>query len=268
MHTATSSASQYLIRFPEKIVACSQYALARLGVDRSRCLLKVDDFVLLCAPLQLGFRKAILMAALSAQELVHFQRYRNGIAGLSMEFALPNRTEPLKLFVRSTIAEIGQMKGRENVGLFIVDYKSTPDDLAVILGSYLEDQEKLGTQYEDYGQTLVKMTPEIAKVMGYNQYAVAADPSGNGRIQLFALSTKSIEYLEAASARERVPGAQLAYQLFFRKYRMTVQGVVLGTSRLPSGILKTRAALSFSPELVEIMDDYWFRNRVAARSIG
>jgi len=191
MHTATSSASQYLIRFPEKIVACSQYALARLGVDRSRCLLKVDDFVLLCAPLQLGFRKAILMAALSAQELVHFQRYRNGIAGLSMEFALPNRTEPLKLFVRSTIAEIGQMKGRENVGLFIVDYKSTPDDLAVILGSYLEDQEKLGTQYEDYGQTLVKMTPEIAKVMGYNQYAVAADPSGNGRIQLFALSPRT-----------------------------------------------------------------------------
>lgn len=265
MNTENVRVSQILARFAEKTVACSQYALAKLGVDRSRCLLKVSDYAVLCAPYQLGFRRAVLLASLSRQELMFFQRFKNNLAGLSMEFSVPGLKEPMKLFVRSILAEIGQMRGREDVGLLIVDFKSTPEDLVSILGAYLEAQERLSAQYEDYGKTAVRITPDAAKRLGYNQFAVAADESGSRRVQLFSLSSKSVEFLEPASAAERPAGSKPTLQLYFRKYRVALPVSVEETGRMPSGIVKTKASVGFSPELVEILDDYWFRDRAGAR---
>lgn len=265
MNTENSPTNQILARFAEKTIACSQYALTKLGVDRSHCLLKVGDYAVLCAPFQLGFKRAVLLASLSKQELVFFQRFKNNIAGLSMEFTVPGMKEPLKLFVRAVLVEIGQMRGRDDVGLMVIDFKSTPDDLVSILGTYLESQERLAAQYEDYGKTAVSVSPETAKRLGYNQFAVAVDKTGSRRIQLFSLSSKTVEFLEAASSVERFPGTPLNLQLYFRKYRVSVQGTVESASRLPSGIVKTRTNVVFSPELVEILDDYWFRDRAAVK---
>ncbi len=265
MNPENTRTGQFLSRFADKTVACSQYALSKLGVDRSRCVLKVADYAVLCAPYQLSFRRAVLLASLSKQELVFFQRFKNGIAGLSMEFAVPGMKSPLKLFVRSTLVEVGQMRGRDDVGLLIVDFKSTPEDFVTILGGYLEAQERLAAQYEDYGKTSVSMTPEAAKRLGYNLFAEAADSGGGRRVQLFSLNSKSVEFLEAASAAERSAGTKVALQLYFRKYRVSVQAAVESATRLPSGILKTKAGIGFSPELVEILDDYWFRDRVVGR---
>ena len=265
MHTENSPINQILTRFADKTIACSQYALTKLGVDRSHCFLKVGEYAVLCAPFQLGFKRAVLLASLSKQELVFFQKFKNNIAGLSMEFAVPGMQEPLKLFVRATLLEIGQMRGREDVGLLVVDFKTTPDDLVSILGTYLESQERLAAQYEDYGKTAVSMTAEVSKRLGYNQFAVAVDKNGSRRIQLFSLSSKNVEFLEAASSTERFPGTPINLQLYFRRYRVSVQATVESASRLPTGIVKTRAVLSFSPELVEILDEYWFRDRAAAK---
>ena len=256
-------ASQILAKYSEKTISCSQYALAKLGVDRTRCQLKVADYVIVCAPFQLGFKRAVLLAYLSRQELILFQRFKNNIAGLSMEFTVADMKDPLKLFVRAALTEVGQMRGRDDVGLLVVDYKSTPDDLVSILGSFFESQELLTAQYEDYGKKQVSVTPDVSKRIGYNQFAVAADDSGNRRIQLFSISSKSVEFLEGASSTERQSGAPLSLQMYFRKYRVNAQGTVVSASRLPSGLVKTRASLSFSPELVEILDEYWFRERIA-----
>ncbi|MFA6505181.1 MAG: PilZN3 domain-containing protein [Treponemataceae bacterium] len=265
MHTESSPINQILTRFADKTIACSQYALSKLGVDRSHCLLKVGEYAVLCAPFQLGFKRAVLLASLSRQELVFFQRFKNNIAGLSMEFTVSGMKEPLKLFVRAVLAEVGQMRGRDDVGLMVIDFKSTPEDLVSILGSFLESQERLAAQYEDYGKTAISLTPDTAKRLGYNQFAVAVDKTGSRRIQLFSLSSKSLEFLEAASSTERYPGTAITLQLYFRKYRVSVQATVESASRLPSGIVKTRSNIVFSPELVEILDDYWFRDRAALK---
>lgn len=263
MNAPVSPVPQILARFSEKTIACTQYALTKLGVDRSHCQLKVGDYIVLCAPYQFGFKRAVLLASLSKQELVFFQRFKNGIAGLSMEFNLPGLKEPLKLFVRSALAEVGQMRGRDDVGLLVVDFKSTPDDLVEILGSFLVEQERLITQYEDYGKTVVQLTPEAAKRLGYNQFGVVSDQAGSRRIQLYGLSSKHIEFLEAASATERDPGTAVTAQLYFRKYRVSLQATIESAVRLPTGIVRTKASIGFSPELVEILDDYWFRSRTA-----
>ena len=262
MATATVGTAQYLARFSEQSIACSQYALTKLGIDRSHCFLKIEDYMILCIPFQFGFKRSLFIASLSKQEQVFFQKYVNSIVNLSISFLQPGRVEPLNFFIRCTLAQIGQMKGRENVGLFVVDYKTTPDELVRILGGFLEFQVKLKFQYDDYSKTVIRITPDSAKIMGYNMYATIADGTPDGRrIQVVNMHSKMLEHLEAAGAPVRVPGTPLNFQLFFKKYRVAVSGTVETAVQLPQGIVRTVSKMDFSPELVEIIDDYWLTVR-------
>jgi hypothetical protein len=259
MANAPIGPAQYLARFSEQSIACSQYALNKLGIDRSHCFLKIEEYVILCVPFQLGFKRSIFLASLSKQELTFFQRYVNGIVGLSIALNPGGRPEPIKFFIRCNLSTVGQMKGRENVGLFVVDYKTSPDDMVTMLGEFMETQERIKTQYEDYGKSPIKITPEAAKIMGYNMYATIMEPnSAARRIQIFNLSSKTVEHMEAAGATVRAPGTPVAYQFFFKKYRVSAAGTIANSSTLSQGIIRTMAGLAFSPELVEIIDDYWY----------
>jgi hypothetical protein len=256
--------AQYLAKYNGQSIACSPYTLTKLGVDRARCYLKIDGYVVLCAPFQLGFSRALFLASLSRQELSFFHRYVNTIVGLSIEFSPDRRQKPIKFFIHCTLATVGQMKGRDNVGLFVVDYKSTPHDLVILLGDYLEGQNRLRKQYDDYGKSPIRMTPEAAKILGYNMYASIEEPNGpEKRVQVFNLSTKAIDHLEAAASSERSPGTPVVYRIFFRKYRVTVSGTVNNSGRLPQGIVRTAANLAYCPELVEIIGGYWYAARPA-----
>ena len=258
MTNAPVGAAQYLARFSEQSITCSQYALAKLRVDRSRCSLKIEDYMILCIPFQFGFKRSLFIASLSKQELVFFQKYVNNIANLSISFLQPGRPEPLNFFIRCTLTQIGQMKDRENVGLFVVDYKNTPDELVRILGGFLELQDKLRFLYDDYSKKAIRVTPDAAKIMGYNMFATIADGTPDGRrIQVVNLHSKMMEHLEAAGAPVRTPGTKVEFQLFFKKFRVAASGTVETAVQLPQGIVRTVTVLNFSPELVEIIDDYW-----------
>jgi hypothetical protein len=258
MINAQTGPAHYLGKYSGQTITCTPYALSKLGIDRARCFIKIGEYVILCVPFQLGFKRSLFLASLSKQELNFFQRYVNSIVGLSICFARES-SEPIKFFIRCNLATLGQMKGRENVGLFVVDFKTTPNDLISTLGTFLEHQDRVKDLYDNYGENLVKMTPDAAKLIGYNMYATIREPNQEARrIQVFNLSTKTIEHLEAASAPERPPGTAAAYQLFFKKYRVALAGTIKSAMRLPQGIVRTTADLAFNPELVEIIDDYWF----------
>ncbi|MDR1389139.1 MAG: hypothetical protein LBJ31_04105 [Treponema sp.] len=260
MASAVTGPAQYLARFGSQSISCSQYALTKLGVDRSRCSLKIEDYVILCVPFQFGFKRSLFLASLSKQELVFFQKYVNAIVNLSISFIPPGRTEPLNFFIRSTLATIGGMKDRENVGLFVIDFKITPNELINILGSFLAAQDQLRFQFDDYGKTMIHLTPDTAKIMGYNMYATLTESGDKERrIQVVNVSSKVLEHLEAAEAPVRAAGTTVTYQLFFQKYRVSVQGQIQSATRLPQGIVRTVSGVSFSPELVEIIDSYWLK---------
>jgi len=262
---ALTGIAQYLTKFGEKTIAGTQYSLKKLGVDRANCSLKIEEYVILCVPFQLGFKRSIFLASLSKQELAFFQKYVNTTVGLSIALNPNNRPEPVKFFVRCTLNTLGQMKGRENVGLLVVDYKTTPDEMVRMLGNFLETQERIRTQYEDYGKTSIKMTSETAKLMGFNMYASITEAKAEPRrIQLFSLNSKSLEHMEAAGSPLRQSGTVVTYQLFFKKYRINVTGTISGSQTLPQGLVRTMANLELCPELVEILDDYWYNSRTIA----
>ncbi|AEF81477.1 hypothetical protein TREAZ_0467 [Leadbettera azotonutricia ZAS-9] len=253
-----------MARFSESSIPCNQYALAKLGVDRAHCSLKIEEYVILCVPFQLGFKRSIFLASLSVQELTFFQRYVNGIVGLSIALNPEARPEPVKFFIRCNLSTIGQMKGRENVGLFVVDFKTSPDEMINILGNFMDTQDRIKMQYEDYGKKSIRITPDVAKAMGYNMYATIIEPKKEARrIQIYSLSSKTVEHMEAPGAPLRPSGSPIAYQFYFKKYRVSAAGIVSTSETLPQGIVRTTANLAFSPELVEIIDDYWYNLRVA-----
>jgi hypothetical protein len=262
MANAPAGPAQYISRFGDQTITGSQYALAKLGIEKAHCSLKIEEYLILCVPFQLGFKRSIFLASLSKQELVFFQRYVNSIVGLSLALNPSKRPEPVKFFLRCNLSTIGQMKGHENVGLFVVDYKSSPDEMVTMLGHFMETQERFKTQYEDYGKTPIRMTPDVSKLLGYNMYATIAEPNKDSRrIQLYSLSSKSLEHMEAVGAPIRTPGTTATYQFFFKKFRITVGGTITGATILPQGIVRTTAILDFSPELVEILDDFWYYSR-------
>jgi len=131
-----------------------------------------------------------------------------------------------------------------------------------MMGEFLETQERVKMQYEDYGKNAIRMTAETSKLMGYNMFAtITQGNSEPKRIQIFSISSKSIEHLEAVGAPVRDKGTAVSYQLFFKKFRVTVNGTIDEASVLPQGLVKTNATLVFSPDLVEIIDDYWYNSR-------
>jgi hypothetical protein len=260
MANSLTGPAHYLEKFGDQSVVCNKFALKKLGVERGHCFLKIGEYVILCVPFQFGFKRSLFIASLSKQELLFFKRYVNEIIGLSITFTQARRGgDPLKFFIRCNLTTIGQMKGKENVGLFVVDFKNTPNDFIVIMGEFLENQDRMKAQYEDYGKTAIRINPVSAKMMGYNLYAAIVEPDAAvRRIQLYSLSTKTIEHLEAAGSSYRFPGTSVVYQLFFKKHRIIINGTIASVVTLPQGIVKTAATLEFSPELVEIINDYWY----------
>jgi hypothetical protein len=262
MANAPSGPAQYLSRFGEQTITGSQYALSKLGIDRAHCSIKIEEYLILCVPFQLGFKRSAFLATLSKQELAFFQKYVNTIVGLSISLNPDKRPEPVKFFLHCNLSTVGQLKGRDNVGLFVVDFKASPDEMITIMGNFMETQERFKTQYEDYGKTSVRMTPDVSKHMGYNMFATVTEPNMEPRrIQVYAISTKSVEHLEASGSPVRTSGTAVTYQFYFKKFHIIIGGTITGTSALPKGIIRTSANLEFSPELVEIIDEYWYYSR-------
>jgi hypothetical protein len=207
------------------------------------------------------------MASLSSQELNFFQKYANTIIGLSISFNPDKRPEPVKFFIRCTLQTIGLMKGHDDVGLFVLEIKSCPEQMIMMMGDFMEAQERIRLQYEDYGKNVIRMTPDVAKLMGYNLYATISTPASEPkRIQLFAISSKTVEHLEATGAPIRASGITVSYQFFFQKYRVLTSGTIIETETLPQGMVRTKSQLPLNPELIEIIHDYWYTSKVKPAS--
>jgi hypothetical protein len=255
---STGTANHFLEKYGDRTITCTPYALSKLGVEKNKCFLKIEEYSILCIPFQFGFKRSLFLATISPQELIFFQKYVNTIIGLSISFAPLNRA-PAKFLLRCTLISLGQMKGRENVGLFVADFKTNPEELTILLGGFLETQDRLQARYEEYGRMLIKMTVPVAKQLGYNLESVITEPGKEMRkIQILGLTSKSIEHMEAAGTPVRLPGTPVAYEIMLKKTRLLLTGTVTSANILPQGLVRTVSTLIYSPELVEIIDDYWY----------
>ena len=84
----------YVERLASQMVRFNPYAIRKTGLVQNQTLLKVDDYVLICAPFQLSMARAVLLVILSPQEAQFFKRYRSKLASISFTFQHTER-EPV-----------------------------------------------------------------------------------------------------------------------------------------------------------------------------
>jgi hypothetical protein len=254
----------YEEQYRDVVVSFSPFVLNSTGIIQSQTSLKVDTYTLACVPYQISMKRAVLIGSFTKDEIAFFQRFKGALAGLTLTVQ-GNAKEPEKIFCRCQISGVGLMKGRDRVGLIVCDFKPIPPALAAILGEHLLNRDKLRAQWDDYRDKSVQVNPESSRKLGYNNYAVMACGSEQHKLALYSIAVNRLDFLMPLRSPDIPAGSSVAISLYFRKYRFTVNGKIETTERLPTGVQRLRASLAFSPELCDLMSDYYFASSIAAR---
>jgi hypothetical protein len=255
----------YEDQYRDVVIPFSPFVLNSTGIIQSQTSLKVDTYTLACVPYQISMSRVILIGAFTKDEIVFFQRFKGALAGLNLTVQGSTTKEPQKIFCRCQISAVGQMKGRDRVGLIVCEFKPIPPALAAILGEHLLNLDKLRAQWEDYRDKLVQVTPENSQKLGYNNYAVMACGPDLHKLALYSLAVNCLNILMPMRSPDFLEGTAVSVSLYFRKYRFTVKGKIDNSLRLPTGVQKMRVAIDFSPELCDLMSDFYFASSLAAK---
>lgn len=255
----------YEEQYRDAVVSFSPFVQQSTGIIQSLTSLKVDTYTLACVPYQLSMARAILIGAFTKDEIVFFQRFKGALAGLTLMVQRGTVKEPEKIFCRCQVSAVGQMKGRDRVGLIVCEFKPIPPALAQILGDHLLHLDRLRVQWEDFRDKTVQVNPESSRKLGFNNYAVMACGPEQHKLALFTLAVNRIDFLMPLRSPDIPLGTAATVSLYFQKYRFTVNAKIDSAQRLPTGVQKLRASLDFSPELCDLMSDYFFAASIAAR---
>lgn len=250
----------YEEQYPEATIQFNPFAFANTGIIKAQTLLKLDTYTLIVVPLQFSMKRGILLASLSRDEVVFFKRFTGAAASLSLQVQRADQKEPIKIFTRCHVATVGQMKDREGMALVVLDWRPIPPDLADLLGRYLDLVERLKVEAGDFKDKSVVIDAGNAKRLGYNNFAVLRKGQEQFKVALFSLAANRADFLMPLRDPDREPGEEASLDLFFLKYRFNVAGTIVSAQRLPTGVQRCRMELSFSPELVHLLED-WFLSR-------
>jgi hypothetical protein len=252
-------------RYKGIVVSFSPFVLRSTGIIQSQTILKVDTYSLTCVPYQLSMSRVVLIGAFSKDEIVFFQRFKNSLAALTFAVQRPDAREQQKIFCRCQVSAIGFMKGRDQVGLVVCEFRPIPPALADLIVDHLNFMERLKCDWENLQNRIIQVTPDNSRKLGFNNYAVLNVGPDQHKLALFSIASNSVEFLMPLRSPDMITGYGVSLSLYFQRYRFAVQATIESARRLPSGVQRVRAGLSFSPELTDILSEFFFAEKIAAR---
>lgn len=248
-------------QFVNETASVTPFAQAKMGLKAGQTMVKLDTYSIICVPYRLSMNGAVLLASFSKEELAFFQKYVNGLAGLTLVFQPGTTQTPIKIFARCTLKSVGAMKGKESIGLIEVAFKPCPPDLLSILGDYFMLIDRIKVEYEDYKGKSIAVNPESAKAMGYNNYCQLSVMGEQYKVALFALASDSLNFLVPLNGPVLEPTQPIQAKLFFQSFQFSVGGNIKDVVKLPNGVQKAEASIQCSFELVSIIEGYRFKER-------
>lgn len=243
----------------DAMLSFSPFAIQNTGIIPTQTILKLDTYSIACIPWQFGFQRGILAASFSRDELAFFQRFKSALAGLALAFQRPDQPEPTKIFCRCQVAAIGAMKGREELGLVILDWKPVPPPLADILREQFALIQRLELRKLTLKGLSVPIKPDTAKRLGFNNFAVMKVGTEQRKLALFSIAVDRLDCLMPLNSPDIAPGTAITFTLYFLKYRFSAPGAILTSSRLPTGVQRVLASIEAPMELVHLLDEYFSR---------
>jgi len=254
-----SQIQSYFAKYAEQMIRFNPYAVKKTGLVQAQTLVKIEDYMLICAPFQLSMKRAILLVILSRQETVFFQKFQRKMCSINFTFQRSGNKQPINFFVRGILDRVGAVKGKPNVCMLDISYKSCPNDLIEIIGDYITSFESLKTQYESFKDKQIVMNPETAKIMRFNNFVESQFGKLKVQTKLLVVSVNKIILAVPANIPDLKEGMSFVSKLYFQLYQFIVSGRITKVEGPINNYYKVHYEIDFSPELVEIADDYFFR---------
>ncbi len=265
MTMAKTRIQEYAEKYPDQPIRFTPYALKKTGLVQSQVFLSIDDYMLICAPYQLSMSKGIFLVVLTPQEISFFQQFQKKLCTIHLTFQTTSGKKPLTLFIRANLDRVGPVKGRQNICMMEAVIKSCPNDLVEIVGEYVEAFEALKAQFQTFQEKRIEVSPESARLMRYNNYSEIIVGTTKTRCNLLSLSVTSLILRPSIEVPGLAVGDACAARMYFQVYQFTVNGKVAGVDRTPDGQQIVTVIIDFAPELIEIIDDYYYRQSVEGR---
>jgi hypothetical protein len=252
-------AQEYLDTLSSTRIRFSPYAVLKTGLISSQTILKIEDYMLICSPYQLSMRQATLLLILSQEETHFFQQYRGDSCALSLTFLKPGSRAPLIFDVKSNIDRIGPVKDRPNLCMIDLTFLKPPEKLIEILGDYVLAHSALKTYYETFSGREIVIDDYMARMLRFNNYMECTFSRHKVRARLVAISVNKLVFDIPADTPDVIEGTSFSCKLYFQLYQFLTHGAVNEIEGYRAGTLRVHAGISFTPELIEIMDDYFYR---------
>jgi hypothetical protein len=253
---AKSRIQEYTEKYAEQTIRFTPYALKKTGLVQSQVFLSIEDYMLICAPYQLSMGRGIFLVVLSPQEISFFQQFQKKLCTIHLTFQTTPGKKPLTLFLR----------GKQNICMMETLIKTCPNDMVEIIGDYITAYDALKSQYASFQEKKIAVNEASAKLMRFNNYGELVVGGAKTRATLLSLSVTSLVMRPSIEIPGLEVGASCAARLYFQVYQFTVNGKIAGVDKTPDGQSLVMIIIDFAPELIEIIDDYYFRQSVQRRS--
>ena len=261
-----SQVNQYE-QYENEIASVNLFAQSKLGLKQGQTLVKIDTYNIICVPYRFSLKGAVLLASFSNEELSLFQRYVNGVAGLTLIFQPNKAPNPLKIFARCMLKSVSPMKGRESIGLVEVVFKPCPPDLTTIFIDYFMLLDRLKVEFDDYKGKLIPINSDSSKAMAYNNFSLLSYEGAQAKVALYALASDMLNFLVPMNGPGLEEGKSMQMKLYFQSFQFTVQGSISKIARLQNGVQKVEASIQFSSELVSIIEQYRFAEKFQVKAV-
>lgn len=262
---AKTRIQEYAEKYPDQSIRFTPYALKKTGLVQSQVFLGIEDYMLICAPLQLSMTKGVFLVVLTPQEITFFQQFQKKLCTIHLTFQVTQGKKPLTLFIRASLDRVGPVKGRQNICMMEAVIKSCPNDMVEIIGEYIEAYNALKAQFQTFQEKKITVNAENARLMRYNNYSELIIGTAKTRCNLLSLSVTSLILRPSIEVPGLSVGDSCGARLYFQVYQFTVNGKVAWVDRTPDGQQMVTVIIDFAPELIEIVDDYYYRQSVEGR---
>jgi len=259
---AKTRVQDYVEKYSDQPIRFTPYALKKTGLVPSQVFLKIEDYLLICAPFQLSLQRGIFLVVLSAQEITFFQQFQKKLCTINLTFQQTGNKKPLSFLLRGTLERIGPVKGKQNVCMMDATIKACPNDLVEIIGDYIIAFEGLKKQYENFSGKAIPVDEQSAKLMRFNNYVELVFGPARARAALTSLSVNTLSVKLAAAPPGLAQGAQCSVRMYFQVYQFTTTGTVSAMQPGEAAQVDVTISIEFTPELIEIVDDYFFRQSI------
>ena len=137
-------------------------------------------------------------------------------------------------------------------------YKRLSNELIEILGDYIYTYNSLQEYFDKYKSRKIELTQKTIRLLRFNNYMECYLKGKKVLAQLVCISSNMLCFTLPEEYGKLKTDDKLNCKMYFQLYRFMVTGKISEIIHIGDKVEIT-IDIVFSPELIEIMDDYFYR---------